>query len=159
MLTACGWSNRARRGSISAAKAPGRAPVKAVLQGDQGRIPDPVALLDVHSSSNGIDFSTSDGFGYKGEAFIAQFGDMAEGVGKVLYPVGFKVVKVNVKTGVVEDFAVNRGKRNGPASRLGAQLIVVGNVGMKGLGRVLGSVASSVALNAPCDVYIVKTAS
>lgn len=45
------------------------------------------------------------------------------------------------------------------ASRLGAQLIVVGNVGMKGLGRVLGSVASSVALNAPCDVYIVKTAS
>lgn len=45
------------------------------------------------------------------------------------------------------------------ASRVGAQLIVVGNVGMKGLGRVLGSVASSVALNAPCDVYIVKTAS
>lgn len=45
------------------------------------------------------------------------------------------------------------------ANRVGAQLIVVGNVGMKGLGRVLGSVASSVALNAPCDVYIVKTAS
>ncbi|MBG6084734.1 universal stress protein [Zhihengliuella flava] len=38
-----------------------------------------------------------------------------------------------------------------------AQLIVVGNVGMKGLGRVLGSVATSVAHNAPCDVYVVKT--
>ncbi|NUL46104.1 universal stress protein [Cellulosimicrobium funkei] len=44
------------------------------------------------------------------------------------------------------------------AARSGAQLIVVGNVGMKGLGRVLGSVASSVAHSAPCDVYIVKTA-
>ncbi|MEE1621452.1 universal stress protein [Zafaria sp. Z1313] len=45
------------------------------------------------------------------------------------------------------------------ATRSSAQLIVVGNVGMKGLGRVLGSVASATALNAPCDVYIVKTAS
>lgn len=43
------------------------------------------------------------------------------------------------------------------AERLNASLIVVGNVGMKGLGRVLGSVATSVAHAAPCDVYIVKT--
>ncbi|GAA5227535.1 universal stress protein [Paeniglutamicibacter antarcticus] len=43
------------------------------------------------------------------------------------------------------------------AERLKATLIVVGNVGMKGLGRVLGSVATSVAHAAPCDVYIVKT--
>jgi nucleotide-binding universal stress UspA family protein len=43
------------------------------------------------------------------------------------------------------------------AARTGARLLVVGNVGMKGLGRVLGSVASSVAHNAPCDVLIVKT--
>ena len=43
------------------------------------------------------------------------------------------------------------------AERLNATLIVVGNVGMKGLGRVLGSVATSVAHAAPCDVYIVKT--
>jgi nucleotide-binding universal stress UspA family protein len=43
------------------------------------------------------------------------------------------------------------------AARSGARLLVVGNVGMRGLGRVLGSVASSVAHNAPCDVLIVKT--
>jgi nucleotide-binding universal stress UspA family protein len=43
------------------------------------------------------------------------------------------------------------------AGRAGAQLIVVGNKRMKGLGRVLGSVANSVAHNAPCDVYIAKT--
>lgn len=43
------------------------------------------------------------------------------------------------------------------AKRLDAQLIVVGNVRMQGIGRILGSVANSVAHNAPCDVYIVKT--
>lgn len=38
-----------------------------------------------------------------------------------------------------------------------ATLIVVGNRRMQGVGRILGSVANSVAHNAPCDVYIAKT--
>ena len=38
-----------------------------------------------------------------------------------------------------------------------AHTIVVGNRRMQGLGRVLGSVANSVAHGAPCDVLIVKT--
>ena len=38
-----------------------------------------------------------------------------------------------------------------------AGLIVVGNKGMQGIGRMLGSIASSVAHSAQCDVYIVKT--
>lgn len=45
------------------------------------------------------------------------------------------------------------------AENTGAELLVVGNVGIKGLGRVLGSVAWSVVHNAPCDVLVVKTAS
>jgi len=44
------------------------------------------------------------------------------------------------------------------AARSGAGLLVVGNVGMQGLGRLLGSVASGVVHNAPCDVLVVKTA-
>ncbi|MEV7634411.1 universal stress protein [Microbacterium sp. NPDC089318] len=43
------------------------------------------------------------------------------------------------------------------AERNDAQMIVVGNLRMRGIGRVLGSVANSVAHNAPCDVLIVKT--
>jgi hypothetical protein len=43
---------------------------------------------------------------------------MAPGVGKLLAPVGFKVVRVNPANGVIHDFAVNRGKENGPASKL-----------------------------------------
>jgi glucose/arabinose dehydrogenase len=80
--------------------------------------PKPAAILAVHSSSNGFDFSRSAGFGYSGQAFIAQFGDMAPNVGRIYGPVGFKVVRVDVKSGLVEDFAVNTGKTNGPGSEI-----------------------------------------
>jgi glucose/arabinose dehydrogenase len=80
--------------------------------------PAPAAILPVHASADGLDFSRSDAFGYPGHAFVAEFGDMAPSVGKVLEPVGFKVVRVDVARGVSEDFAVNR-KGLGPASRLG----------------------------------------
>ncbi|MGD9704750.1 MAG: universal stress protein [Acidimicrobiia bacterium] len=43
------------------------------------------------------------------------------------------------------------------AERLDAAIIVVGNRRMQGAGRLLGSIANSVAHHAPCDVYIVKT--
>ncbi|MET3932173.1 universal stress protein [Arthrobacter sp. OAP107] len=43
------------------------------------------------------------------------------------------------------------------ATRVNARIIVVGNRRMHGIGRVLGSVANSVAHNAPCDVYIANT--
>lgn len=43
------------------------------------------------------------------------------------------------------------------AERVNARLIVVGNRRMQGVGRVLGSIANSVAHNAPCDVYIANT--
>ena len=42
-------------------------------------------------------------------------------------------------------------------TRLEAEVIVVGNRRMQGVGRLLGSVANEVAHNAPCDVLIVKT--
>lgn len=97
-------------------KAPSSKAVKPVLQKNPSEPPAPVAILGVHSSACGLDFSTNSEFGYEGEAFIAQFGDMAPNVGKVLSPVGFKIVRVNVSNGVVRDFSVNKGKRNGPAS-------------------------------------------
>lgn len=100
-------------------KAPKKDPVKPLLQQLPNQLPKPAAILGVHSSSNGMDFSRSNDFGFTGEAFVAQFGDMAPEVGKVLSPVGFKIVRVNVSTGVVRDFATNKGIKNGPASWLG----------------------------------------
>ena len=60
---------------------------------------------------------------------------------------------------------VTDGARNGvphevlieEAKHFDDALIVVGNRRMQGPGRLLGSVANSVAHNAPCDVYVVKT--
>lgn len=90
-----------------------------LLAEDPGRPPLPAATLGVHSSSNGIDFSRSPRFGHVGQVFVAQFGDQTPDTGKVSGPVGFKVIRVDVETGVVEDFAVNKGAQNGPASKLG----------------------------------------
>jgi nucleotide-binding universal stress UspA family protein len=43
------------------------------------------------------------------------------------------------------------------ARREGADLIVMGSLGMQGARRVLGSVPNKVSHNAPCDVLIVRT--
>jgi glucose/arabinose dehydrogenase len=81
--------------------------------------PEPAVVLGVHASANGFDFSRNPTFGHVGQAFVAELGDEAPTTGKVLAPVGFKVVRVDLQKGVIHDFAVNKGKTNGPASRLG----------------------------------------
>jgi glucose/arabinose dehydrogenase len=93
-------------------------PLEPVLAADPGAPPKPAAVFGVHASANGFDFARSGSFGHVGEAFAAEFGDLAPTVGKVLGPVGFKVVRADPKTGRVEDFAVNR-RAQGPASRVG----------------------------------------
>ena len=100
-------------------KPPGRPAIDRVLQRPPAEPPRPVARFGVHASADGMDFSRDAGFGYAGQLFVAQFGDEAPTTGKVLGPVGFKVVRVDVTNGVIEDFAVNRSPSNGPASKLG----------------------------------------
>ncbi len=102
-------------------KTPGNKVVEPLLQSYPNTPPQPLAIFGVHSSANGLDFSPNDKFGFRGQAFVAEFGDMAPPVGKVLSPVGYKVVRVNVSNGIIEDFATNKGKRNGPASWLKTQ--------------------------------------
>ena len=89
-----------------------------VMAEHPGTPPAPAAIFAVHSSSNGIAFSRNPTFGHVGQAFVAQFGDIAPMSGKSLAPVGFKIVRVEVDTGIIHDFAVNDGKTNGPASWL-----------------------------------------
>jgi glucose/arabinose dehydrogenase len=98
---------------------PGNPPLRFVLANHPNPVPRPVAKFAVHSSADGLDFSRSAGFGYTGEAFVAIFGDQSPATGKILGPVGGKVVRVNVQSGVITDFAVNRADRDGPASKVG----------------------------------------
>ena len=99
---------------------PGEKAPQPLLAEHPNKPPKPAATLGVHSSSNGMDFSRSSAFGYEGQVFIAQFGDLAPAVGKVLSPVGYKVVRVDVSTGTVTDFAANKGKKVAPASKQGS---------------------------------------
>jgi glucose/arabinose dehydrogenase len=94
------------------------APKGFVLADHLEQPPEPALYFGVHSSANGFDFSRSDAFGYKGSAFVALFGDMAPTTGKVIAPVGFKIVRADPRTGEIEDFARNHGDDPGPASKL-----------------------------------------
>lgn len=96
---------------------PGKGKPLRILAEDPETPPHPVVSMGVHSASNGFDFSRSKDFGFEGEAFIAQFGDMSPDVGKVERPVGYKVIRVNMETGIMNDFLVNK-KKNAPASKI-----------------------------------------
>jgi glucose/arabinose dehydrogenase len=99
-------------------RVPGKSTPPRLLAQHPSRPPEPIALFPVHASADGIDFSRSADFGYVGQAFVALFGDQSPTVGKTLGPVGFKVVRVDIKTGISADFAVNRAPQAGPASKL-----------------------------------------
>jgi glucose/arabinose dehydrogenase len=99
-------------------KAPFQDQPQFVLASHPNKPPRPTAIFAVHSSADGFDFSRNKAFGYEGQTFVALLGDEAPAVGKVLHPVGAKVVRVDLHSGVVEDFAVNKGRKNGPASKI-----------------------------------------
>jgi glucose/arabinose dehydrogenase len=117
-----GWPDFSGNQSIDneAYKPPHKSVPKPLLQKHPGTPPRPAAILGVHASSNGFDFSRSAQFGHVGQAFIAEFGDQSPDTGKSLHPVGFRVVRVDVSNGVIEDFATNKGSKNGPASKIGS---------------------------------------
>ena len=61
------------------------------------------AELELHSSSNMFDFSRTEDFGYKGDIFIAETGSIPTGTGATGLD-GFKVARIDRRTGVVSDF-------------------------------------------------------
>jgi glucose/arabinose dehydrogenase len=81
--------------------------------------PKPTATFGVHASADGFDFCHQRDFGTVGDAFVAEFGDLAPQTGKVEYPVGFRVVRVETEGGIIHPFAVNKGIADAPASKQG----------------------------------------
>ncbi|WP_104062883.1 universal stress protein [Arthrobacter sp. 4R501] len=92
-------------------------------------------------------------FGSGSDQWIVSDADSAEHVAKTVAEALAGSIKVT--------YSAARGKPAEAlikeAERLDAKMIVVGNRRMRGIGRVLGSVANSVAHNATCDVYIANT--
>lgn len=80
--------------------------------------PKPFCSFPTHVAANGVDFCRNHSFGFYGDAFVALWGDLAPitTIRSAATPAGFKVVRVDMKTGAVHNFAVN--KIEGPASKL-----------------------------------------
>jgi glucose/arabinose dehydrogenase len=93
----------------------GRAPVLARFPNPQP--PKPLVSFEPHAAANGISFSPSADFGFAGDAFVALFGDIAPvTTPRLAEPRGYKVVRVDMRSREIVDFAVN--KVAGPASLL-----------------------------------------
>jgi glucose/arabinose dehydrogenase len=80
--------------------------------------PKPFVSFPTHVAANGFDFCRNPDFGFEGDAFVACFGDLAPitTLTRAVTPMGFKVMRVDMKMREVYDFAINR--MTGPASKL-----------------------------------------
>ncbi|MCU1574923.1 MAG: universal stress protein UspA [Micrococcaceae bacterium] len=100
-----------------------------------------------------FDSDRTEVFGSGSDRWVVSDADGAENLARTVADSLARTVKVT--------YAAARGKPADAlireAERLEADLIVVGNRRMRGIGRVLGSVANSVAHSASCDVYIANT--
>jgi glucose/arabinose dehydrogenase len=81
--------------------------------------PKPWAIFGMHAGAAGMDFCRNAAFGHAGEAFVAEFGDLAPISGKLEAPVGFDVLRVDPVAGVSHVFAANKSDATGPASKVG----------------------------------------
>jgi glucose/arabinose dehydrogenase len=72
--------------------------------------PLPVAVFPPHSAAMGFDFNYNPDFGPTGDVFVAEFGSGAPGTtgGKPLPQVGHRVSRIELKTGRLKNFAINR---------------------------------------------------
>lgn len=99
-----------------------------------------------------FEFETAETFGAGSDKVRISNADSAEHVARSLGNSGQDLeITYSAARGKPADSLIKE------AIRLDARLIVVGNRRMRGIGRLLGSVANSVAHNAPCDVYIANT--
>ena len=93
----------------------GREPVLAEFPDPEP--PLPLVSFAPHAAANGVAVSPGRSFGFEGQAFVALFGDLAPiTTPRLATPVGFKVVRVDLDSREIIDFAVNR--IQGPASKL-----------------------------------------
>lgn len=129
-------------GSDTAAKAAEAAALLAVAMGR------PLHVVTAYEDEETVHIEVGS------DVFMVSTTDSAAGVARA-------VAATLARPGLVVTSGAGAGKPHDvlieEAERLDAAIIVVGNRRMQGRGRLLGSVANSVAHHAPCDVYIVKT--
>jgi glucose/arabinose dehydrogenase len=84
------------------------APAPEFLLQDHPPLSRSFTTFDSHSGVNGLTFSPKE-FGYEGDAFVAMFGTFTPvTAGFDVEPAGFRIARVDMKSGEVIDFAKNK---------------------------------------------------
>ena len=91
-------------------KAEGKAQPKFLLYKHPMLPPKPFSLFAAHAAIMGFDFDYESDFGPYGDAYIAEYGSEAPETtgGKPLPGVGHRISKINMSTGQVNTFAINK---------------------------------------------------
>lgn len=91
-------------------KAEGRPQPKFLIAKHPMLPPKPFSIFAPHSAIMGFDFNYDSNFGPYGDAYIAEFGSEAPETtgGKPLPGVGHRISKINMKTGKITNFAINK---------------------------------------------------
>ncbi len=77
-------------------------------------VEQPFLTLAPHGGVTQMDFSRSSGFGFEGDLFLGQVGDMQPITGNDARPVGYQVLRINRGTGRAEVFFRTRQDKLGP---------------------------------------------
>ncbi|MCB2288525.1 PQQ-dependent sugar dehydrogenase [Clostridium sp. CS001] len=91
-------------------KAEGKAQPRFLIANHPMLPPKPFALFTAHAAIMGFDFNYNNEFGPYGDAYIAEYGSEAPETtgGKPLPGVGHRISKINMSTGQISTFAINK---------------------------------------------------
>jgi glucose/arabinose dehydrogenase len=107
-----GWPDYASGISVTDARfrLPGHPQPRRLLENAPKVVATPAATFAARSGVGRVDFSTSDAFGFVGDALVALSGAWSNAafVGEDVAPGGYRVVRVDPRSGAISDFLVNR---------------------------------------------------
>jgi glucose/arabinose dehydrogenase len=107
-----GWPDYASGISVTDARfrLPGHPQPRRLLENGPKVVATPAATFATRSGVGRVDFSTSEAFGFVGDALVALSGAWSNAafVGEDVAPGGYRVVRVDPRTGGISDFLVNR---------------------------------------------------
>lgn len=107
-----GWPDYASGISVTDARfrLPGHPQPRRLLENAPKVVATPAATFAARSGVGRVDFSTSESFGFAGDALVALSGAWSNAafVGEDVAPSGYRVVRVDPRSGAITDFLVNR---------------------------------------------------
>lgn len=110
-----GWPDFAAGIPVTDARfRPEDGPAPQFLMQEHPPVEKPLLTLPKHAGVAKLDFSQSARFGYAGQIFLAEVGDMAPMTGKVEQPHGFRVVRIDPASQRVETFFHVKERAEGP---------------------------------------------